>query len=204
MTAALEADLQGFSQFVQHFFAGAAPEDLAGFSNDMRAGVAGLFWRAAAERKPGTTFLRIFTPEAPRDGFAAPVTLVITINDDKPFLVDSTLSELGERGLKIKAVFHPIFKVKRDANGAFRGFVFDGIDAPAESMICVAISRIGTAEQIASIHAGVSAVLRDVTAAVSIGRRRLGGSTRRSATLPRIRRPRRAKRSKKRSRFCSG
>ncbi|NOT42840.1 MAG: NAD-glutamate dehydrogenase, partial [Alphaproteobacteria bacterium] len=54
-----------------------------------------------------------------------------------------------------------------DAGGAFRGFVVDGSDAPAESMICVAISRIGTAEQIASVQSGIAQVLRDVTAAVS-------------------------------------
>jgi glutamate dehydrogenase len=167
MTAALEADLQGFSSFVQHFFAGAAPEDLATFSKDVQAGIARLFWRAAAERKPGTTFLRVFTPEQKRDGFAAPVTLIATINDDKPFLVDSILSELGERGAKIKAVFHPIFKVRRDAAGAFRGVVFDGGDAGAESMICVAISRVGAGEQLSGIERGVAQVLRDVTAAVS-------------------------------------
>jgi len=167
MTAALEADLQGFSQFVQHFFAGAAPEDLATFSKDIQSGIARLFWRAAAERKPGTTFLRVFTPDAQRDGFTAPVTLVATINDDKPFLVDSILSELGERGVKIKAVFHPIFKVKRDAPGAFRDFVFDGGDGALESLICVAIARVGSGDQAATIERGVAQVLRDVTVAVS-------------------------------------
>ncbi len=166
MTAALEADLQGFSQFVQHFFSGAAPEDLVGFSKDVQAGIARMFWQAAAQRKPGTTFLRVYTPEMQRDGFAAPVTLVATINDDKPFLVDSILSELGERGAKIKAVFHPIFKVKRDASGTFRAFVFDG-DGQPESMICVAISRLGTPEQVAAVQSGIAQVLRDVTAAVT-------------------------------------
>jgi glutamate dehydrogenase len=166
MTAALDVD-KGFSQFATQFFATAAPEDLAAFSPEVRSGIARLFWKAAAERKPGTTFLRVFTPEPARDGFAAPMTLVVTINDDKPFLVDSTLSELGERGVKIKAVFHPIFKVKRDAGGAFRGFAFDAGDASAESMICVAIARVGTKEQIAAIETGVSQVLSDVTAAVN-------------------------------------
>ena len=166
MTAALESDPQGFSRFAQHFFAGAAPEDLTAFSKDVQAGIARLFWKAATERKPGTSFLRVITPEAGRDGFSAPVTLLTTINDDKPFLVDSILSELGERGCKIKAVFHPIFKVKRDASGAFRGFVFDGGEATSESMICVAFARVGTPERISGIESGVVQVLRDVSAAV--------------------------------------
>ena len=167
MTAPLESDPQGFGRFAERFFAGAAPEDLKGFTQDMLAGIARVFWKAAAERKIGTTFLRVFTPEAARDGFAAPVTLVATINDDKPFLVDSILSELGERGLKIKAVFHPIFKVRRDAAGAFQGFVFDAAEAKLESMICVAVARVGTREQMAAIEGGVARVLKDVAAAVA-------------------------------------
>ncbi|MBP6011680.1 MAG: NAD-glutamate dehydrogenase [Alphaproteobacteria bacterium] len=166
MTAALEADPQGFSQFAKHFFAGAAPEDLTVFSKDIQSGIARLFWQAAEARKPGEMFVRVFTPAASVDGFAAPVTLLATINDDKPFLVDSILSELGERGLKVKAVFHPIFKVKRDANGVFRGFVFDGSEAASESMICVAVSRLGTAERMRAVEGGVTQVLRDVRVAV--------------------------------------
>ena len=69
-------------------------------------------------------------------------------------------------GAKIKAVFHPIFKVKRDASGAFRAFAFDG-DGQPESMICVAISRMGTPEHLAAVQSGIAQVLRDVTAAVS-------------------------------------
>ena len=166
MTVALESDPQGFSRFVQQFFAGAAPEDYRAFSPDDRANIARLFWQAAEARRTGSCYLRVFNPSSERDGFNSPMALLATINDDKPFLVDSVLSELGERGLKIKAVFHPIFNVKRDSKGAFKGFVFDGGDAEADSMICVAFSRPGGDEQLADIHAGVTRVLSDVAAAV--------------------------------------
>src|SRR6185295_3367846 len=138
MTAPLESDPQGFSHFAQRFFAGAAPEDMKIFSQDAVAGIARLFWHAAQERAPRSTYLRVFNPTAERDGFTAPVSFVATINDDKPFLVDSILSELAERNLAIKAVFHPIFKVKRDKSGRVQHFVFDGadVDTSAESMIC--------------------------------------------------------------------
>ncbi len=167
MTAALESDPQGFSRFFERFYARAALEDLRRFSQETLSGIAQLFWRTAMERKPGTSYLRVFTPDGRRDGFGAPCTFLVTINDDMPFLVDSILSELGERGLKIKAVFHPIFKVRRDASGAFRNFVFDGGGTHADSMICIAVSRVGTPEQMAAIEDGVASVLRDVAIAVA-------------------------------------
>ncbi|MGB9025520.1 MAG: hypothetical protein WCC40_06105, partial [Rhodomicrobium sp.] len=44
--------------------------------------------------------------------------LVIDIvNDDMPFLLDSVISELRDRGLTPELVAHPIFEVRRDAEG---------------------------------------------------------------------------------------
>jgi glutamate dehydrogenase len=174
MTAPLESDPHGFSRFAERFFAGAAPEDLKIFSQDALAGIARLFWRTAQERRPQTTFLRVFSPDQARDGFTAPCTIVATINDDKPFLVDSILSELGDRSLKIKAVFHPIFRVQRDGNGAFRGFDPENREGVAESMICVACSRAGSGEQLAAIESGIAGVLRDVSLAVADWKAMLG------------------------------
>ena len=93
MTAPLESEPQGYSQFAKRFFAGAAPEDLKSFTQDALSGMARLFWRAAQDRPAKAPFIRVFNPNAERDGFSAPVTLIATINDDKPFLVDSVLSE---------------------------------------------------------------------------------------------------------------
>ncbi len=169
MTAPLESDPQGFSRFAQRFFAGAAPEDLKSFSQDALAGIARLFWHAAQERPARAPFLRVFNASAEREGFSAPVTFLATINDDKPFLVDSVLSELTDRNLKIKAVFHPMFKVNRDGAGRVRNFVLDGGagDGVADSMICVAFSRTGSQDQLSDIESGVVRVLGDVTSAVA-------------------------------------
>src|SRR5258706_11521033 len=135
VAAPLENDPQGFTQFAQRFYAGSAPDDLKTFSQEALAGLARLFWRALQERRQGKAFIRVLDPTPERDGLTAPASFVVTVNDDKPFLVDSVLSELADRGLTVKAIFHPIVRVKRDASGGFRGFVFDGEDGAAESMI---------------------------------------------------------------------
>ena len=47
------------------------------------------------------------------------VTIVETINDNMPFLLDSTLAEIAEHGLSLRLVAHPILSVDRDPSGAF-------------------------------------------------------------------------------------
>ena len=117
-------DHASFPAFATAFFAGGAPEDIASFPPAAQDSIARLFWKAAAERKPGESLVRVFTPDLKQSGFSSPVTIVATINDDKPFLVDSVLSELAERGARVRAVFHPIFRVLR-RNGQFDGVTSD-------------------------------------------------------------------------------
>jgi glutamate dehydrogenase len=167
VAAPLENDPQVYSQFAQRFYAGAAPDDLKTLSQDALAGIARLFWNALKERRPGQAFLRVFDPTPESDGFTASASFVTTINDDKPFLVDSILSELADRGLAVKAIFHPIMRVKRDASGTFRGFADGAEDGKAESSICIAFSRADTGEQLPEIQAGVARVLSDVDASVA-------------------------------------
>ena len=168
VAAPQELDAQGLSQFAQRFYAGAAPDDLKTFSQEGLAGLARLFWRAIQERRLGAPFIRVFDPTPEKDGFTAAASFLITINDDKPFLVDSVLAELADRGLAVKAIFHPIMRVKRDASGGFRGFAFDAADeGVAESLICVAFSRAESSDQLADIQAGIARVLADVDAAVA-------------------------------------
>src|SRR5207253_5785675 len=42
-----------------------------------------------ARRAPGRSLVRVFNPEAQHEGFESVHTLVMTVTDDMPFLVDS-------------------------------------------------------------------------------------------------------------------
>jgi len=164
MNASL-SDHASFPAFATAFFAGGAPEDIASFPAAAQDSIARLFWKAAAERKPGESLVQVFTPDLKQSGFSSPVSIVATINDDKPFLVDSVLSELAERGAKVRAVFHPIFRVLR-RNGQFDGVTSDPKLGSPESMICVVISRVATAEQQTLLETSVTGVLQDVAVVV--------------------------------------
>ncbi len=44
------------------------------------------------------------------------------VNDDMPFLVDSVVGELNQRGLDIRLLVHPVFIVERDQAGRLVNF----------------------------------------------------------------------------------
>ncbi len=43
--------------------------------------------------------------------------MLLAVNDDMPFLFDSLLGEITAQGARVRALFHPIMTVTRDADG---------------------------------------------------------------------------------------
>src|SRR3546814_19862732 len=70
--------------------------------------------RAALDRIAETPSL-LLEPIA-ADGTDRRMRLAI-INDDMPFLVDSTSQAVAAQGLAVHRILHPVVKVKRDAKG---------------------------------------------------------------------------------------
>ena len=85
------------------------------------------------------------------------------VNDDMPFLVDSVLAELAERGLEIRLVVHPVFAVERDGAGRLTGFQERATHAGAaadESFMHIHVERIDDAARRAEIVSAVTRVAR--------------------------------------------
>src|SRR6185295_995167 len=85
----------------------APPEDLQGYSAaELHELVSGRL-AFLNERRPGRTKLAVTNPGPP----FGDVTLVDIINDDMPFLVDSTIGLLTERGYDLRLALHPVLSV---------------------------------------------------------------------------------------------
>ena len=114
--------------FLADLLGSAVPDDLQRYGPDELAAIAERSWALFAERKAG----------APKISFEpAPVTHTVAvldiINDDMPFLLDSVVGELHQRGLDIRLLVHPVFTVERNAAGAltaFKGAAKDGACSP--------------------------------------------------------------------------
>jgi glutamate dehydrogenase len=117
-----------------------------------------------AERKPGRAKIAVSNTDAPfRD-----VTMIDIVNDDMPFLVDSTIGLLTERGHDLRLSLHPVLSVKRDATGKLAGLeAKPGSDAQTmrESFMHFHIERI-SADEGAKLEEDLKAVFADIRVAV--------------------------------------
>jgi glutamate dehydrogenase len=156
--------------FIAGLFAYAEPEDLMRYDPRQLAELAADAWSLLAVRKPGVPKIRL-------DGHGASAgherprseSVLEIVNDDMPFLVDSVLAELGELGIDVRFVVHPVFSVERDQAGhltAFKGLK-PAPGALRESVIYIHVERIDEEARRAEIVEAIEQVLADVRLCVS-------------------------------------
>ena len=110
----------------------------------------------------------MFNPTLKEDGFECPHTLVLTVTDDMPFLVDSLGMALSRADLAVHLIVHPVLQVRRDRGGRLVDFGSKGIRAAhAESWQLYEIDRITDAEQLEKLQGDLEATLADVRAVVN-------------------------------------
>ncbi|MDB5594330.1 MAG: NAD-glutamate dehydrogenase [Hyphomicrobiales bacterium] len=128
--------------FASALFGESAREDLAQYSPHALATLAAAAWQHLAEpRQPGQVSLRIIDPDA---ADLATVTVLEVVNDDMPFLLDSTLAELGHQGYELRLVAHPIVDLTRAADGTLLSLATEpGAGTTRESLIHVHVTRLG-------------------------------------------------------------
>ncbi len=117
------------------------------------------FWAFADSRQAGSApSIRVIP--AREAGVDAPYDLVEIVQDDGPFLVDSTMGDLAETGVSVRAMFHPLLDCGRDDKGARVAG-----SGQRESMILVIIDPM-TQERRESVRASLAETLADVRLAV--------------------------------------
>ncbi len=119
-------------------------------------------WRWAERRDPGEAPRVVVKPLSATHGRATPYDVLQIVQDDKPFLVDSLMGELADAGVSVRALFHPVPPVAREADGSRRA----ADDDTRESLIVIVIDPLPP-ERRAALTAGVEQTLADVHAAVA-------------------------------------
>ena len=135
--------------FVRDLFARVPPDDLAPYDPQALAGLAGdAYDRLKRPRRPkGPPEPRLVDMTISRDGRPRDLTILEVVNDNRPFLLDSTLMALDGESLAPLLVAHPILGVERDAEGLLRS-VMGETTAEAregtarESLIHIHLDRI--------------------------------------------------------------
>ncbi|NNU44813.1 NAD-glutamate dehydrogenase [Ramlibacter sp. B156] len=113
--------------------------------------------------------MRVFSPSPGADGWGSRHTIVQVVNDDMPFLVDSVSLEIMRQGLALHLIVHPIFAVKRDAQGVLQSVAprHAAPELPRESWMYIEVDRVVDVAQRAALASGIERVLADVRAAVA-------------------------------------
>ena len=145
-------------------------EDVAALGDaGLRTVAASSYRQLARPRTAGQPAISIENVTVEQNGTKRELTVLDAVNDDMPFLLDSTLAELVARGLEPQLVAHPILAVERDPQGALVGLAGDatteGSGAPTrESFIHIHFDRLDGDEARASLVEALKATYADVAA----------------------------------------
>ena len=134
------------SDLVELVLARLSPDDIRLFDGESFAIISEGAWTALNVPRPsGQTIIRLEDKQLRMAGRVRDVTLLQIVNDNKPFLLDSTLAELESGGREPLFVIHPILGVERDDAGRvlrMAGETSKLQGAKRESLIEIVLDRI--------------------------------------------------------------
>ncbi len=163
-----EAEAPRAEAFVRRFYRNVAPFDLEHRELLDLYGAALSHYRFGHRRKPGEPKLRAYNPRIEQHGWQSTHTIVELVNDDMPFLVDSTSMALSRHGLGIHLVIHPLLRVRRDARGRLTEVLegTGGKRALTESWMHFEVDRHSDRAFLARLEQDIARTLGDVRRAV--------------------------------------
>ncbi|MCA1687563.1 MAG: NAD-glutamate dehydrogenase, partial [Actinobacteria bacterium] len=156
-------------EFVRQYYALIPQEDLAERSPIDLYGAAVAHWNFARQRRAGSAKVRVYNPHFEEHGWQSTHTVLEIVNDDMPFLVDSTRMEVNRQGYAVHLMMHPIMNVRRDDEGRLVEVLpADSPDEGAipESIIHVEVDRQTEPEVLEELESCIRRVLQQVRAAV--------------------------------------
>jgi glutamate dehydrogenase len=143
-------------------------EDLASYDAASLAFLAEQAWEHVQQRTTGSADIRVINPMMP-DG--REISVLEVLNDNMPFLFDSTMAELAEQGIEVTLVVHPVIAVERDEQGKLLRFfgetLTEGAKGERESLIHFHIARLDADADRQKLIEGVAKTLNDVRACVT-------------------------------------
>ena len=107
-------------------------EDLANYDASSLAFLAEQAWEHVQRRTAGCADIRVVNPMMPN---GREISVLEILNDNMPFLFDSTMAELSEQGIEVTLVAHPIIAVERDEQGNLLRFYGEALPPGATGSV---------------------------------------------------------------------
>lgn len=164
--SAAERDL--ITEFLRHYYASVATEDLTERDKTNLYGAAISHWGLGHQRRQGRSVVHVYNPDAEQNGWESTHTIVQIVTDDKPFLVDSLSMAINEQGLMTHLIIHPVLDVTRDERAKLAQVSSHPIaKSSTEAWIHLEVDRQSEPAQLKTIERAIRSALNDVNAAVS-------------------------------------
>ncbi len=144
-----------FSSFVEIFYADNAVGDFDDYSAEELFEAAKLSFEFFSNKKSGKFKVRLSNPKN------FDLTVVDIVNDDMPFLVDSTVACLDKHGLNVKNIIHPIYSVVRDSKGELSKISEDK-NATQESLIQLHVEKIFDQNELKAAQVKIEEIIENV------------------------------------------
>ncbi|RMH94929.1 NAD-glutamate dehydrogenase [Lysobacter pythonis] len=148
-------------RFAEALYARMSDAELGTYPAEVWAALAADALAFARTRKAGRPSIRVFSPEAKKNGWDSQRSVLQIVNDDMSFLVDSVTNALTERGIGVHVLIHPVLPISRDKAGKLRAVGEGG----NESFMHVEIDRLDNADARA-LEDTIAGVLTEVRASV--------------------------------------
>ncbi len=94
--------------FYDTLFGNAAPDDVNRYTPEALAALSRIVRQRALQHRPGATEVHLFCARDEDKAYGENDTVLVAVNDDKPFLFDSLIADVNAGGGRLRAVFHPI------------------------------------------------------------------------------------------------
>ncbi len=107
------------TELIKLYLAQITDSELEDLDPGALAAMAAAHLELGAQRKPGETLLRVFTPQ---EWDARGSTIAVIVADDHPFQVDTLVMELTRQEWSLRGLSHPQPLVRRDEDGALIEF----------------------------------------------------------------------------------
>ncbi|MGB5579476.1 MAG: NAD-glutamate dehydrogenase [Woeseia sp.] len=160
-------DRKQINRWLRRYYGNVPIEDLQDRSPKILANAAISHLEFAAVRKPGKALMRIFNPSKKTHGYDSAYTIIETVNDDMPFLVDSISAAISRSDLTIHMTVHPVMRLSRDKDhrivALHSSTSSEGAD---ESFVRIVIDRETDPQQLRILEHEIKKILGDVRVAV--------------------------------------
>jgi glutamate dehydrogenase len=134
--------------FAREFFAKAPAAVLAGGDPAALAALAAsafAFWRS---RGTPSVAVRVLAPQVEREGWHSPLTVIESVLDDRPFIVDTLCAAIEAEGGELRVLIHPVLGVDRRADGTVVRVGPPDVGTSRESFFHAEVARLSASPEL--------------------------------------------------------